>query len=106
MARIVVLEQRDTGKLLRGYYGFSWITLFFGFTPALCRGDYLTAIAGFTITFLIGAVTDGVGSFVVSLISAFLYNRYYTNRLLARGDELTGARERAAEAKLWLNVAS
>jgi hypothetical protein len=68
-----------------GFYGFSWTTLFFGFFPALFRGDFLVFVAGLVVDLLVGVFTSGVGVLAVHLVWAFLYNRQYTRRLLERG---------------------
>lgn len=57
--------------------GFSWTTFFFGFFPALFRGDWkwgmIIGIAAF--------VTFGLSSFIF----AFFYNRLYIQDLLNNG---------------------
>ena len=57
--------------------GFSWATLFFGFFPALIRGDMKWAVIIFAATF----VTFGLAG----IVFAFIYNRLYIQGLLKQG---------------------
>ncbi len=91
MANRIALRHKDTGIVKDGYYGFSWTTLFFGFFPALFRGDFITFIGGFVVSIIIAVMTMGVGAFFIGLVWAFMYNKYYTRRLLERGYVLAGS---------------
>ena len=57
--------------------GFSWTTLFFGFFPALIRGDMKWAVIIFAATF----VTFGLAG----IVFAFIYNRLYIQSLVEKG---------------------
>lgn len=85
MATAVRMKHKDTGIPKTGFFGFSWTSLFFGFFPALFRGDYITFIGGFVVQVIIGAFTLGLGALIASIIWAFIYNKYYTSKLLERG---------------------
>lgn len=101
MATAVQLRHPTTSLTKTGYFGFSWTTLFFGPFPALFRGDFITFIGGFVILLIIAFATAGFGVFVVYIIWAFMYNKYYTRRLLERGYALSDTAEkdkRAADA--------
>jgi len=65
--------------------GFSWTTFFFGFFPALFRGDLKWAIIMFIVAAAIGIFTLGFGAWVVWLIFAFIYNKAYIRELLEKG---------------------
>jgi len=101
MATSVRMKHPTSGLTKTGYIGFSWTTLLFGFFPALFRGDYITFIGGFVITFIIALVTLGFGAFLIHIIWAFMYNKYFTSRLCERGyvfDDLALLNETAAQA--------
>lgn len=105
MATRIALKHKDTGILKDGFYGFSWTTLFFGFFPALFRGDFITFIGGFAVTVIIGVLTVGIGAFFVGLAWAFMYNKYYTRKLLERGYILAGSEGDNALAASALGLA-
>lgn len=85
MATAVAMKHRDTGIMKTGFFGFSWTSLFFGFFPALFRGDFITFLGGFAITLIVAFVTFGIGALVIGIAWAFMYNKYYTRKLLERG---------------------
>ena len=85
MATKIQLKQSGTGLIKVGYVGFSWTTLFFGFLPALFRGDFITFLGGFTISLILGFATFGIGFIVIDIVWAFMYNKFYTRKLLERG---------------------
>lgn len=90
MATRIALKHRDSGIIKNGFHGFSWTTLFFGFFPALFRGDFITFIGGFVVSVIIAIVTFGFGALFINIVWAFMYNKYYTRRLLERGYVLAG----------------
>ncbi|SDH44159.1 MULTISPECIES: hypothetical protein [unclassified Duganella] len=104
MATRIALKHKDTGLVKDGFYGFSWTTFFFGFFPALFRGDFITFIGGFVISMIIAVVTMGIGAFFIGLIWAFMYNKYYTRRLLERGYVLAGSEGDNALAAAALGI--
>lgn len=75
----------STGISKTGFHGFSWTTFFFGPFPALFRADYLTFIGYFAIAVIISVVTAGVGWFLMGIVWAFIYNGFYTKKLLEKG---------------------
>lgn len=101
MATEIMMRHKASGLMKSGYYGFSWTTFFFAGFPALFRKDFLTFIGSLPVLVVLGISTAGVGAFIAMLIWAFMYNSYYTKRLLERGYEFCGTpaeNEKAASA--------
>jgi hypothetical protein len=105
MATKIALRHRDSGIVKDGYYGFSWTTFFFGFFPALFRGDFITFIGGFVVSAIIACVTLGVGALFIGFVWSFMYNRYYTRKLLERGYVMAGSDGENTAAALALGIA-
>ncbi len=95
----------STGITKTGFHGISWTTLFFGPFPALFRADYLTFIGYFAISVIIGIATAGIGWFLIAIVWAFIYNGFYTKKLLEKGYTFNDTPERvnAAIAALKLD---
>ena len=106
MATKVVLLHRDSGLMKNGFFGFSWTTLIFGPFPALFRGDYLTFIGVIVVIVIISVITFGIGGFIAAIIWAFLYNKYYTRKLLECGYIFHDTEPVVAQAKIALGVAN
>jgi hypothetical protein len=104
VASVVMLRHKDSGIVRRGYYGFSWTTFFFGFFPALFRGDFITFISAFVVIAILLVTTYGIGASIAMFVWAFFYNRYYTRRLLERGYTFADSEGTVAEAKMRLGV--
>jgi hypothetical protein len=79
-AKRVILKNPQTGQIKKGYWGFSWTYLMFGWWVPLLRGEL--SIAALHLLFSI--VTFGLWQLIVS----FLYNGQYTNRRIAEGFRL------------------
>ena len=77
MAFATVTFENKSGVVKDAPVGFSWTTFFFGFFPALFRGDWLWAVIIFAASF----VTFGFAS----IVFAFIYNRLYIQNLLKQG---------------------
>ncbi len=105
MATAIRLKHRETGVTKQGFYGFSWTSLFFGFFPALFRGDYMTFIGGFVVQMIIGVFTFGIGALVASIVWAFIYNKYYTTKLMERGYALDDTESNVSAAKMAFGIA-
>ncbi|BCB05813.1 DUF2628 domain-containing protein [Bacillus sp. KH172YL63] len=65
--------------------GFSWTTFFFGFFPALIRGDLKWAVIMFIIASVVGFFTFGFGAWIPGIIFSFVYNKIYIKELLEKG---------------------
>lgn len=94
------LELKDTNGITKNApVGFSWTTLFFGFFPALIRGDWLFAI----IQLGAAMVTAGIST----IVFAFIYNKMYIQNLIKAGYKVkgfSGADKGTIESKLQIKL--
>lgn len=79
------LKNPVTNQVKQVKAGFSWTTLFFGFFPALFRGDWkwfaIIALSGM----IVGIPSSGFGSMAIYFVYSFIYNKLYIKDLLAKG---------------------
>lgn len=75
----VKVNLRKGNLTKKGFVGFSWTTFFFGFFVPLFRGDWLWML----IMLILCCVSFGIAN----IILAFLYNKFYTTKLLEDGWE-------------------
>ncbi|MCO5415017.1 MULTISPECIES: hypothetical protein [Ralstonia] len=74
MATAVMMKHPASGMIKKGYFGFSWTYLFFGWWVPLFRGEL--GVAALHLLFTI--FTFGFWQLIV----AFLYNKQYMTRML------------------------
>lgn len=80
--------KNDAGVVKRRKVGFSWTTFFFGFLPALFRGDLKWAAIMFISEAVVGGITFfmlGLGATIVGIIFSFKYNQIHIKELLEKG---------------------
>jgi hypothetical protein len=104
MATKINMLNPDTGLIKTGFYGFSWTTFFFGAFPALFRSDFITFVGVFVVLTIIAIATEGFGIFLAMIVWAFMYNKYYTRRLIERGFKFNESVEENARAAKALGV--
>ncbi len=104
MATKINMLNPETGLTKTGFHGFSWTTLLFGAFPALFRSDFITFVGVFVVLTIIGIATVGFGIFVAMIVWAFMYNKYYTRKLIERGFKFNGTAEENARAAKALGV--
>ena len=106
MATKVLMKHKDTGLIKTGFVGFSWTTFFFGVFPALFRGDFLTFLGFLLIIMFVGAFTAGIGSWIILIAWSFMYNKYYTTKLIEKGYEFSDSEEKNVSAALAIGLAA
>jgi hypothetical protein len=74
---MIINLRNQVGMVKQRKVGFSWTTFFFGFFPAIFRGDWKWAI----IQFIAACITFGVSS----IVFCFIYNKLHINDLLEKG---------------------
>jgi hypothetical protein len=80
-----VLMKNDAGLTKDVKVGFSWTTFFFGFLPALFRGDLKWAVIMLIIEAVIGSFTFGIGAWISGVVFSFVYNKIYIKELIEKG---------------------
>lgn len=96
MAKVIMMREPQTGITKKGFYGFSWTSLFFGGFPAIIRGDLAIGI----LVLIANILTCGVAA----IIWAFVYNKKYTLNLIEKGYTFLDTPEAIAEAKEKLGI--
>lgn len=86
----IIFKHPVLGEMKKAPVGFSWTTFFFGFFPALFRGDWKWSIIILLITLIAGGFTMGIGSVVCWIVFAAIYNKMYIKDLLMKGYVITG----------------
>lgn len=81
----ITLTNPRTNQVRQAKIGFSWTTFFFGFFPALFRGDWKWGLIIAVLEIVTGSFTIGIGGGIVAIIFAFIYNKLYINDLLSNG---------------------
>ena len=83
MAKSIRLVHAETGVSKKGYVGFSWTYLFFGWFVPLFRGELTIA--------LLHLVFSTITVFIWQLVAPFLYNKQFMLRQLEKGWRLDPA---------------
>lgn len=89
---MVTLQNQD-GDIKSVPTGYSWTTLFFGFFPALFRGDFKSGILLIIIdgvlallpSSVFGWTVFGLNTVLFNLLFAGFYNKLYIGKLLIKG---------------------
>ena len=97
----IIFENPHTGAIKAAPVGFSWTVFFFGFFPALFRGDWKWA----AIMLFLALGTLGASGFVFM----FIYNKLYIRDLIGSGykaKSITSGNMNEASEKIGLQVPS
>lgn len=98
MATSVIIRHTQSGLTRKGYVGFSWTYLFFGWFVPLFRGEL--GVAALHLLFTI--FTFGLWQ----LILCFIYNRQYMTRMRTSGWVLADSEGRNDHARAKLGIAA
>lgn len=98
MATTVMIKHPASGLVRKGFHGFSWTYLFFGWWVPLFRGEIGIAILHLIVTIF----TFGLWQLIV----AFLYNRQYMTRMLEKGYQLSDTEAAMTQARISLGIAA
>ena len=96
MATAVMIRHTPSGLTRKGYFGFSWTYLFFGWLVPVFRGEL--GIGALHLLFTL--VTGGLWQLIV----CFLYNGQYMTRMLTNGWVLADGPDRNAQAARTLGI--
>lgn len=96
--RPVMIQHTSSGLTKKGFYGYSWTYLFFGWLVPIFRGEI-----GISMLHLILTVAT-LGIF--QIVMPYLYNRQYTSRQLTNGWVLADAPEKNQQARYRLKIAA
>lgn len=98
MATAVMIRHPQSGMVKKGYFGFSWTYLFFGWWVPLFRGEVGIAAIHFFFT---------IFTFLIwQVVMAFLYNKQYMTRMLVdKGFVLADSEPVNTMARLKLGIA-
>jgi hypothetical protein len=97
MATRVIIQHPINGLTKKGYFGYSWTYLFFGWFVPLFRGELGVAALHLLFTMF----TFGLWQLIVS----FIYNRQYMTRMLEKGYLLKDTEAVMAQARMKLGIA-
>lgn len=81
---MITLKNINTGVMKQVPTGYSWTTFFFGFFPALFRGDLKWACIFLIANVSIGLLTLGIGAFIFNIVFAGFYNKIYIKELMGK----------------------
>ena len=99
MATAVLIKHPASGMVKKGYFGFSWTYLIFGWWVPLFRGEVGIAALHFLLTICT--------FYLWQIIMAFLYNKQYMTRMLVdKGYVLADVEPVNTLARLNLGIAA
>ena len=95
--KTVLVKHQQSGLVKKGFFGFSWTYLLFGWLVPIFRGEVGIGLLHLALT----AVTFGV----FQIVMPFLYNKQYMTRLLTSGWQLSDEQAVMSAARLKLGIA-
>jgi hypothetical protein len=96
LQKTILLKHQQSGLIKKGYFGYSWTYLLFGWIVPVIRGEIQIGVLHLVLTIF----TFGI----FQMIMPFLYNKQYTTRLLISGWQLNDEESVIVAAKLKLAI--
>lgn len=97
LQKSVLVKHQQSGLVKKGYFGYSWTYLVFGWLVPIFRGEVGIGVLHLLLT----AFTFGI----FQIVMPFLYNKQYMTRLLTSGWQLSDEESAMAAARLKLGIA-
>jgi hypothetical protein len=95
--KTVLIKHQQSGLVKKGYFGYSWTYLLFGWLVPVIRGEIGIGVLHLILT----ALTFGV----FQIVMPYLYNKQYMTRLLTTGWQMSDDEPVVAAARLKLGIA-
>ena len=93
----VLIKHSASGLTKKGYFGYSWTYLLFGWLVPVIRGEIGVGVLHLVLT----AFTFGI----FQIVMPYLYNKQHMTRLLTSGWQLNDTPEINRTAQLKLGIA-
>lgn len=98
LQRSIIIQHPPSGLTKKGFYGYSWTYLIFGWLVPIFRGEIGIGLMHLVLTF----VTAGI----FQVVMPYLYNRQYTSRQLTSGWVLADSPEKIQQARYRMKIAA
>jgi hypothetical protein len=96
--RSVLIKHEPSGLLKKGFFGYSWTYLLFGFFVPIFRGE----IGIGALHLFLNILTAGI----FQIVMPYLYNRQYMTRRLTSGWTLADTPQKVTQARMRLGMAA
>ena len=95
--KTVLIKHQQSGLVKKGYFGYSWTYLLFGWLVPVIRGEIGIGVLHLLLT----AFTFGI----FQVVMPYLYNKQYMTRLLTTGWQMSDDEPVMVTARLKLGIA-
>lgn len=93
----ILVKHLQSGLVKKGFYGYSWTYLLFGWLVPVFRGEIGIGVLHLVLTLF----TFGI----FQVVMPYLYNKQFMTRLLTSGWQLSDEEPMMANARLRLGIA-
>jgi hypothetical protein len=98
LQKSVIVKHQQSGLVKKGYFGYSWTYLLFGWLVPIFRSEVGIGVLHLVLT----VFTFGI----FQIVMPYLYNKQYMTRLLTSGWQLCDEEPTMAAARLKLGIAN